>query len=139
MDALAEACSQTDVGIYLASSEKTESGACVDDGYGYGRDDDSEDSEQGAYHELEDVNESSLELKRLVDLHGVLLAEAIDISEDDFISGDPFGRGPDREDYEGYMGNWGPDATHFYHDSVEIVLFVIRPDDQLMSTGRSSF
>ena len=54
----------------------------------------------------------------MVALDGTLLAKNIALAEDNFIQEKVFDRDPDKEDYEGYMGNSGPDATHFYHDSV---------------------
>ena len=126
-----ECCSQVDIGFYLASCEKTESGGCVDEGDRYNNYEDSEDegSEENdgntEYRQLEHVNESSIELQRMVNPSGILLARNIELSEDDFVSIDPFDHDPDKEEYEGYMGNWGPDATHFYHDSVPISVLII--------------
>ncbi len=105
------ACAQTSVGFSLASSEKKESGGCEDGGYGCS-------DGQSGFHPIEEVVESSLELKRMVDFDGTLLAESLSLAEDDFIQEDAFEGDPDRENYEGYMGNWGPDATLFYNDSV---------------------
>ena len=55
----------------------------------------------------------------MVAFDGTLLAENIAVSEVNFIQGNVFDRDPDKEDYEGYMGNSGPDATHFYHHTVQ--------------------
>ncbi|KAL8771642.1 MAG: hypothetical protein Q9194_004831 [Teloschistes cf. exilis] len=77
-----------------------------------------EDDDEDGHHVIEDVLDTSLETKRLVDLDGTLLGQGIDVGEQDFILDDPFARDPDHEDYEEYMGNYGPDATHFYYDSV---------------------
>lgn len=53
----------------------------------------------------------------MVALDGILLAKNVALAEDNFIQ-EVLDRDPDKEDYEGYMGNSGPDATHFYQDSV---------------------
>ena len=121
-DFLKEVCAQTSVGFYLASSEKMESGGCEDGGYG------GYDGQIG-FHPIEEVVESTLELKRMVDLDGTLLAESLGLAEDDFIQEDAFEGDPDRENYEGYMGNWGPDATHFYNDSVHRKAPVVHRSD----------
>lgn len=73
---------------------------------------------QKKYHKIEYVNLSSLQLKRMVALDGTLLAKNIALLEDNFIQEKVFDRDPDKEEYEGHTGNSGPDATHFYHDSV---------------------
>ncbi|KAL9580360.1 MAG: hypothetical protein Q9212_004541 [Teloschistes hypoglaucus] len=121
-DCLNDVCSQNDVGCYLASCEKMESGGCAGDGYnrydGYDDDEEEEDDDDDGPHFIEDVLDSSLQIKRLVDLDGDLVGRDIDVNEEDFIQDEPFAREPDHEDYEGYMGNSGQDATHFYYDSL---------------------
>lgn len=109
-DCLVEMCSRTNVGFYLASCEKMERSGCESGGYGYDDDEaeDEDDEDRTGHHAIEDVIESNLELKRLVDVDGTLLAESIKLEEDDFVRDDPFVREPDHEDYQGYMGNWGP-------------------------------
>ena len=54
----------------------------------------------------------------MVAVDGTLLAKNIALSEVNFVQDKVFDRDPDKEDYEGYMGNSGPDATHFYHNTV---------------------
>jgi len=113
-------CSQTSVGFYIGSSEKKESGGCEDGEYGYS-------NGPHSFHPVEEVVESSLLLKHMVDLDGTLLAESLVLEEDDFIQEDAFEGDPDRENYEGYMGNSGPDATHFYNDSVRSSAPIVHP------------
>ena len=60
----------------------------------------------------------SIELKRMIDLDGSLIARDISIEEDDIVQEEPFARDPDEEDFEDYTGNAGASATHFYHDTV---------------------
>ncbi|KAI4198509.1 MAG: hypothetical protein LQ350_005238 [Teloschistes chrysophthalmus] len=95
---------------------KMERGECAGDGYD-DDDEEEEDDDDNGPHLIEEVLDTSLEIKRLVDLDGNLLGRGMDVDEEDFIQDDLFARDPDHEDYEGYMGNWGPDATHFYYDS----------------------
>lgn len=54
----------------------------------------------------------------MVDLDGHVLGQGITIQEDDDGQEDPFERDPDDEDYEGYTGNAGASATHWYRDTV---------------------
>lgn len=107
-DSLEKSCSQAGIGFYLAYCEKIESGGCEYSGQ----------RRNGSYHVIQDICESTLKLSRMIDGDGNLLAKNIEVDEGDFIQDSPFDRTPDKEDYQGYMSNWGPDATHFYHDSV---------------------
>lgn len=112
---LREACADAGVCFYLASMEHTKYGSVENNFY----DDDSEEDDSAHHHALEDVIEEHLSLKRIVDLRGHLLARNVAINEEDIVEEDPFdGRDPDREDYEGYTGNAGASATHWYHDTV---------------------
>lgn len=123
---LREICSKVGVGFYLASMERTEYGPCDEDyhkhRYGYDDSDSEEDEEEdrtsGATHTLEEVLQESIQLKRMIDLDGSLIARDISIQEEDIVQEDPFSRDPDKEDFEGYTGNAGASATHFYHDIV---------------------
>lgn len=56
----------------------------------------------------------------MVDLDGHVLGQEITIQEDDIVQEDPFERGPDDEDYEGYTGNVGASAPHWYRDTVSV-------------------
>ena len=70
------------------------------------------------FHELEEVYEKHISLKQMVDLDGHLLAQEVDLDEGTIVQEDPFERDPDAEDYEGYTGNAGASATHWYRDTV---------------------
>jgi hypothetical protein len=93
---------------YLASVEKVVSGGAEED-YGPWR----------GFHEIFDA-EDKLHLKRVVDLDGNVVLENVPIEEEDFVQSEPFNRRPDEEDYEGYTGNEGAYATHWYRDTVRI-------------------
>ena len=90
--------------------------------YGYGYDEYEEDEEDignsGANHTLEEVLQESIQLKRMIDLDGSLIARDISIEVENIVHEEPFARDPDKEDFEGYTGNAGASATHFYHDTV---------------------
>jgi hypothetical protein len=52
-------------------------------------------------------------------MNGKLVAENVDINEEDFLEEHPFkDKTPDDEDYSGYTGNEGVSATHWYRDTV---------------------
>lgn len=67
----------------------------------------------------------------MIDLDDSLIARDISIEEEDIVQEEPFSRDPDKEDFEGYTGNVGALATHFYHDTVrdpQVRLLWLRPD-----------
>jgi hypothetical protein len=114
-------CLQTGSHVYLADLEKMVLGGAEDedhyDSYRrcYGGDSDSEDG----HHSITEVYETYLKLPHVVNLGGTKIAENIQISEDQIIQGDIFeDREPDEEDYEGFSGNAGASATHWYRDTV---------------------
>ncbi|KAL9593533.1 MAG: hypothetical protein Q9219_007506 [cf. Caloplaca sp. 3 TL-2023] len=124
VECLLDTCLKTNVGLYLASCEKIVSGTCAED---YSEDDVDDDDEDTyghgkTHHRLDEDSTSSLRLKRMVAMNGNVLGDNIEVEEEDFVDEDPFGREPDNEDYEGYMGNWGPEATHFYYDSLAVLI-----------------
>ena len=137
---LREICPQVGVGFHLVSMERTEYGPCEDDyhehGYGHGYDESEEDEEEndisGAAHTLEGILQESIQLKRMIDLDGSVIARDISIEEEDIVQEEPFSRKPDKEDFEDYTGNAGASATHFYHDIVRDPqirgFFWLRPD-----------
>ena len=114
---LREVCAAANACFFLASMERTEMGSCEGNYSGYGR---RERHRTQKIHTLEDIIERSTELKRMIDLDGSVLAREISINEADIVQEDPFGRDPDKEDFQGYTGNEGSSATHFYHDTVRI-------------------
>ena len=91
---------------YLASVEKVVFGGAE------------EFSRFGDPHEIFDVCESTLELKRMVDLDGKVVETDVPVDEEDFVQDMPFDREPDEEDYQGYTGNEGAETTHWYRSTV---------------------
>ena len=71
-------------------------------------------------------------------LDGTTLAKTKGVRVDDFVQEKVFDRDPDKEDYQGYMGNWGPEATHFYHDSVPHHSSNLSEQPLNLDLGRSS-
>lgn len=103
---------------------------------GSGSDDEDEDEDEdeddagpgrrsSSYHMMEEVVDSSISIKKLVDLKGQELRHSVDLDydllTDNLINDcvDPFeGTECEETDYEGYMGNSGPSATHWYRMTV---------------------
>ncbi|RSM14197.1 hypothetical protein CDV31_005533 [Fusarium ambrosium] len=143
VQALKEECSKLPVDIYLALLEKMESGSveyCPDPydrrsfyrgGYygGYGDYDDDDDEDEDGFHALDEVFESSHKVLTLVDLDGHTVTKGLELDEEDILQEDAFEDIDGREEYEGYMGNSGPMATHWYR----LATVVIAPHDSLPS------
>ncbi|KAJ5377333.1 uncharacterized protein N7496_004742 [Penicillium cataractarum] len=121
------------VEIFLALLAKSEFGSCEYYGdyrrkryyyrardYGF-RDFDDEDDEdadyygrRGARHELQEVFETSYEITSLVDLDGCRLVKDMELEKDNVLQEECFKEVDPEEDYTGYQGNSGPEATHWY-------------------------
>ncbi|OHW97651.1 2OG-Fe oxygenase family protein, partial [Colletotrichum incanum] len=124
---LQELASELDFDVLLALAEKMETGSAESHGYdprfdsynsrhygSYDDDDVSEEDESGP-HELEEVHDTELSVKVLVDLGGRPVLRNMMLSQDNCLQADDFFEGVSRkEEYEGYQGNWGPTATHWY-------------------------
>lgn len=104
---LKDACDESDFLLYLASLERVVSGGAEEENYSV------------TFHKMEDVCEDTVELKRVVDLNGNVIAEHIDINMDDVVQKKEFiEQEPDDEEYEGWTGNEGASATHWYRETV---------------------
>lgn len=126
---LQEACLKNGCDIYLANIEKQVMGGVDDDDdygsyYGRGRRPNHKD-----FHTLEEVYEDSLELLHVVDTQGVVAGKNLSFSETMIIQDDAFKGDPDDEDFEGFTGNEGAHATHFYRPTVSLDarIFILFP------------
>ncbi|POR35594.1 Uncharacterized protein TPAR_04224 [Tolypocladium paradoxum] len=122
---LQDMSSELPVEIFLALLEKEEMGSCEHDHWGSrysrrGAYDDEED--ESGFHALEDVLESSYKVKTLVDLEGRLVTQDLRLDEDDILQEDCFEDLEAEEEYEGYMGNSGPTATHWYRVTAVVIV-----------------
>ena len=122
--------------MYLATFECSISGACDEndddhdwDRYGGGwdrpsddEDEDNEDSPEPSRkgnHFIEEELDREVSLRRVVDLNGDLLVQGVPTSQSRLLlEFDYDDREPDDEDFEGYTGNAGASATHWYRDAV---------------------
>lgn len=108
---LRDVSTKLDFAVFLAVLEKRQEGAVKHVWHprrGYYGDDAGDDLD---WHELHDIYETSITIKKLVDLDGGLLRSKMKIHEKDLeknliSAGDPF-EGVDnrKEEYEGFMGN----------------------------------
>ncbi|KAF7560174.1 hypothetical protein G7046_g3978 [Stylonectria norvegica] len=123
---LKELTNEFPVEIFLALLEKEEMGNVAYEydgrrGYGYGGysrwDEEEGDSEgtEGGFHPLDEVFETKYRVKNLVDLEGRIVMHSLALDEEDILDSECFDDMIDgEEEYEGYMGNSGPTATHWY-------------------------
>ncbi|CAO1599663.1 hypothetical protein XANCAGTX0491_003378 [Xanthoria calcicola] len=121
---LRETCADAGICFYLASMELRKEGSTEEDSFarrGYYNDTDDSDTDdykRGGNHALEDILEGKLALKRIIDLDGNVLAQDLSLDEDIIVQDDVFERDPDDEAYEGWTGNAGATATHWFRDTV---------------------
>ena len=109
-DYLRKTCHPNNIGLYLSNMKKSVVGICEGD---------EED------HVIEEVIEEKIELKRMFDLDGNVIAQDIAVNEYDIVAEVPYERyeypyerSCDYEDYEEYTGNAGPSTTQYFHDTV---------------------
>ena len=102
-DYLRETCHENHIGLYLSSMKKSVVGGCEGD---------EED------HVIEEVIEEKIELKRMFDLDGNVIAQEIAVDEYDIVAEHPYERSCDYEAYGEYTGIAGPSTTQYFHDTV---------------------
>jgi 2OG-Fe(II) oxygenase superfamily len=140
---LDEVCKEEDFLLYLAHIKKEDSGACADnnawrydedsarrdngyetDEYQRLRNGPTADEKQdfGGCHEIIEFHRRSIQLTRVLDQNRTEVAKNIDFAIEDIAQGNIFKRAPDYENYTGYTGNEGVSTTHFYNDTIILVL-----------------
>ncbi|PPJ53879.1 hypothetical protein CBER1_04604 [Cercospora berteroae] len=122
--------------IFLGSMEHERSGSAEDDYDQYdwhggrhrrgGWSDDDCDSCDDGYHAIDEVTDERTTLNRVVlpDEVGTEIMTDVDFDDDELLWDEAFTgvREPDEHDYEGYTGNAGAQATHWYRDTVVILV-----------------
>jgi hypothetical protein len=81
-------------------------------------DDNSSQYSGDSYQRIWDICDDSITLTRVVDADGHEVFKDIPIEEEDIVQIRPFKRKPNKSEYEGYTGNEGASATHWYKDTV---------------------
>ncbi|KAF2502794.1 hypothetical protein BU16DRAFT_612396 [Lophium mytilinum] len=150
--ALKQACEANGFSIFLAALERQMYGGVEYDYdeydrrrgrhgnyYGDEEDEESEDGEDGQHHDLADILEDDYAIKSLMDLQGVQVMENIDFDATQIIQDDAFEDAyPDDEDYEGFTGNSGASARHWYRKTAVIIVPRHREIDFLMRPFKNS-
>ncbi|KAI9781115.1 MAG: hypothetical protein M1816_002473 [Peltula sp. TS41687] len=106
---LLEACPKEDFCVYMANLLRSLCGGC-------------EEYDDDDMHPIDEVYEDELTLTKVVDLNGAILAGGLQFKEDDIVQKSPFARDPDDEEYTGFTGNEGVSTTHFFRNSVVLIL-----------------
>ncbi|CAD0084108.1 unnamed protein product, partial [Aureobasidium vineae] len=71
----------------------------------------------------QDVLEESLKLTRVVDADGNVIVTDLEVDECDVLQSESYDdRDPDEHEYEGWTGNAGATSTHWYRDSVLLLV-----------------
>ncbi|KAF9633731.1 hypothetical protein BFW01_g4625 [Lasiodiplodia theobromae] len=125
--ALRESCQDGNFCCLLANLHREVWGACVAEDPWPGRVHHNTDMSgalsRGDFHVIDQDEEITTKLNHVLDQDGTWVGEEIPISEDaEIIQFKPFRRDPDDEDFMGYTGNEGAQATHTYRDSVVVVM-----------------
>ena len=108
-----EACANHGIDFYLANLEYLKTGGCEGSGY---------DDEDVGFHLIDEILCTETHLRAVFRLDGRKFAEEVTINESDIIQDDAFEREPDDEDYNGFTGNEGVSATHFFRDSCFVII-----------------
>ncbi|KAF2817338.1 uncharacterized protein BDZ99DRAFT_565102 [Mytilinidion resinicola] len=150
--ALKQACEANGFSIFLAALERQMYGGVEYDydeydrrrgryGNYYGDEDDEGDESRGdgQYHDLTDIYEDDYAIKSLMDLQGMQVMEDININATEIIQDKAFeGADPDEEDYEGFTGNSGASARHWYRKTAVVIIPRHRAIDFLMGPFKNS-
>lgn len=124
---LSSAAGDTDFELFLYDVEKMINGSVEEGGYRYHRRgrwgcyNDYEDEYEGP-HIMEDVFDESCEPTRVARLSGSSFARNVPVEVEEIIQADPFDRDFDDEDYEGFTGNMGASATHWYRNTGVVIV-----------------
>ena len=113
---LIEAAQQNEFCVFLAHFQHSVTGGCEDSESGWA-------GGSGVTHEIWDEYDPEWKLTKVFMPDGQHLADELDIDEDDIVQSPDFEDAePDDEDFEGWTGNEGATATHFYHRTCLIVV-----------------
>ncbi|KAL3480567.1 hypothetical protein BJX99DRAFT_18616 [Aspergillus californicus] len=105
---LQKACDACGFRVFLTNVEKQVSGPVDSHGYKhYGN--------RGRLRELDVIIYSSLRISNVVGVDGRTIIRELDIPEPLIINHDFSEAEPDEEDFEGFTGNEGAEATRYYH------------------------
>ena len=117
---LLQACQTQGFCLFFAHLEYSQSGSIEEDEDDY----DWPNRGNGAdFHEFIEEIESNWKLSTIFQCDGKQIAEGFDLEEEDLLQTVDFaGIDPDDEECDGYTGNEGCTATHFYHRTCAVIL-----------------
>ncbi|KAK7409253.1 hypothetical protein QQX98_008563 [Neonectria punicea] len=129
VQALKDMSKDLPIEIFLALLEKEEMGGVAYDpyesrrrGYGYCDYEDEDADSEPDYHHIDDVLETKYTVKTLHDLEGHIVTQGLELDEDDILDENCFEDLEAEEEYEGFMGNSGPTATHWYRVTAVVIV-----------------
>ncbi|XP_044723809.1 2OG-Fe(II) oxygenase superfamily domain-containing protein [Hirsutella rhossiliensis] len=116
VQALEHVSDQLPVDIFLAFLEKMEMGGCSEEPYPHPWYNDMD-------YTIEDLLETSYQAKTLVDLKGRVVTKNLPLPDDDSLLDDCFANlEADEKECDGYTGNEGMTATHWYRIAAVIIV-----------------
>ncbi|MCJ1281729.1 hypothetical protein MMC26_001051 [Xylographa opegraphella] len=133
---LKDSCVKQGFGLYLANFEYIVSGGCVyeEDRRRSGRyrrryhyavsdyDRSNDHFSDAHYHKLEDYTSSDFKLRIRVQTNSVMVVRDIPMPESYIVQREAFQWPPEDEDYSGYTGNAGLEATHYYRNTCLVII-----------------
>ncbi|KAK1985924.1 2OG-Fe(II) oxygenase superfamily protein [Colletotrichum cereale] len=137
---LQELASELEFDVLLALTEKMEMGSAEHHGYNprydtYKPSRRQREEDESAPHEIDEVFETELNVKVLVDLSGRPIIRNIALELDSCLQVEDFFEGVSRkEEFEGFTGNSGATATHWYCVTAALI---IRRDSIAQFLGQS--
>ena len=115
MQYLLQACQDQDFSLFFAHIEYSQSGS-IEEEYNDGYD-------STGFHEFIDELESKWRLQTVFQYNGKQIAKNIALEEEDILETFDFTDiEPDDEECDGWTGNEGCTATHFYHRTCAVIL-----------------
>ncbi|OTB07529.1 hypothetical protein M426DRAFT_8531 [Hypoxylon sp. CI-4A] len=115
--ALRNVCPDLGFDLFLTTLNKKEIG--IPKGFDY--DHPSGWGNRKEFHKL-DVVDYEYSLKYVFDLDGTEVASDVRWDNHNLLQEDSFSSEPDEKGWMGYMGNWGPEETHWYIESALIII-----------------
>ncbi|KAK1965675.1 2OG-Fe(II) oxygenase superfamily protein [Colletotrichum sublineola] len=125
---LQELASELEFDVLLALTEKMEMGSAEPHGYDpsydtYKPSRRQREEDELAPHEIDEVYDRQLTVKVLVDLSGRPIIRNMALEQDNCLQADDFFEGVGRrEEFEGFTGNSGATATHWYRVTAVLII-----------------
>ncbi|KAJ0419520.1 hypothetical protein BJY00DRAFT_313909 [Aspergillus carlsbadensis] len=122
VETLEEACEDRGFELLLCTVEKTVSGGAEEDDDGYYGYNDYRRRSSKAFHEIQDIIDTSFRLTNVSNVDEDKMIDEVEIDENLVLDDEIFDGDPDDEAYQGYTGNAGAEATHFYRKAAVVIV-----------------